>query len=34
MTWSSVRIYGPVCDELLAGRIASVTIELYCGDPT
>jgi hypothetical protein len=34
MTWTSVRIYGPVCDELLAGHIASVTIDFYCGDHT
>jgi len=32
MTWSSVRIYGPVCDELLAGHVASVTVDFYC-DP-
>jgi hypothetical protein len=27
---TSVRLYGAVCDDFIAGRIATVTIELYC----
>lgn len=33
-SWSSVELYGVACDDYLAGRIATVTIEFYCGDTT
>ena len=27
---TSVRLYGAVCDDFIAGRIETVTIEVYC----
>lgn len=29
-SWASVRLYGAACDDYLAGRFATVTIEFYC----
>jgi hypothetical protein len=33
LSWTSVQVFGPFCDDVRAGRISKVTIVFYC-DPT